>query len=82
MQIQKLYLYNFKNAREETLTFSDGVNIIYGENASGKTNLLEAIFYFAAGKSFRGSKDKDLLLFGEEKAKAELMFENRAGRQR
>lgn len=82
MQIQKLYLYNFKNAQEETLTFSDGVNIIYGENASGKTNLLEAIFYFAAGKSFRGSKDKDLLLFGEEKAKAELMFENRAGRQR
>ena len=82
MQINKLYLYNFKNAREETLYFSDGVNIIYGENASGKTNLLEAVFYFAAGKSFRGSKDKDLLLFGEEKAKAELTFENRAGKQR
>ena len=40
MKIEKLYLYNFKNAHEETLTFAPGVNVIYGENASGKTNLL------------------------------------------
>ncbi|MBQ1255060.1 MAG: AAA family ATPase, partial [Clostridia bacterium] len=51
MNIEKLHLYNFKNAYQETLEFAPGVNIIYGENASGKTNLLEALFYFASGKS-------------------------------
>lgn len=82
MQINKLYLYNFKNAREETVEFHDGVNIIYGENASGKTNLLEAVFYFASGKSFRGGKEKDLIRFGEQNARAELYFENHAGKKK
>lgn len=74
MRIKQLSLYQFKNAAEETLTFADGVNVICGENASGKTNLLEAIFFFAAGKSFRGCKDRELIRFGEEEARAELLF--------
>ena len=77
MKIEKLYLYNFKNACEETLTFAPGVNVIYGENASGKTNLLEALFYFASGKSFRGGKERELIRLGETKAKAELIFSAR-----
>ena len=74
MNIEKLHLYNFKNAYEETLEFAPGVNIIYGENASGKTNLLEALFYFASGKSFRGGKERELIRLGEEKASAEVRF--------
>ncbi len=74
MKIEKLHVYNFKNAYDETLIFSPGVNIIYGENASGKTNLLEALFYFASGKSFRGGKERELIRLGEEKASAELRF--------
>ncbi len=80
MQIKKLALCQFKNAVEETLSFSEGINVICGENASGKTNLLEAIFFFAAGKSFRGCKDRDLIRFGEEKASLELLFESGDGR--
>lgn len=56
------------------MTFAPGVNVIYGENASGKTNLLEALFYFASGKSFRGGKERELIRLGETRAKAELIF--------
>lgn len=74
MRIKQLSLYQFKNAAEEALPFADGVNVICGENASGKTNLLEAMFFFAAGKSFRGCKDRELIRFGEEEARVELVF--------
>ena len=77
MKIEKLYLYNFKNACEETLTFAPGVNVIYGENASGKTNLLAALVYFASGKSFRGGTERELIRLGETRAKAELIFSAR-----
>ena len=75
MLIRTLALNNFKNAGEEELRFGDGINVICGENASGKTNLLEGIFYFASGKSFRGCRERDLIRFGEEAASAELGFE-------
>ena len=74
MLIKELTLHQFKNAAEETLPFGEGVNVICGENASGKTNLLEAMFFFAAGKSFRGCKDRELIRFGEEEARAEIRF--------
>ncbi len=74
MRIEELTLQQFKNAATETLPFADGVNVICGENASGKTNLLEAMFFFAAGKSFRGCKDRELIRFGEEEARVELKF--------
>ncbi len=76
MQIQRLTVNRFKNAAQETVVFCEGVNVLCGENASGKTNLLEAIFFFAAGKSFRGCKDRDLIRFGEQSATSELVFES------
>ena len=79
MLIRQLTLHQFKNAEEETLPFADGVNVICGENASGKTNLLEAIFFFAAGKSFRGCKDRELICFGEEEARVDLLFSRGTG---
>ncbi len=82
MNIEKLHVYNFKNAYDETLAFAPGVNIIYGENASGKTNLLEALFYFASGKSFRGGKERELIRLGEEKASAEIKFVSHGSERR
>ncbi len=76
MQVKGLKLVNFRNNKYSELKFTDGVNVLYGENAAGKTNILESIFYFAAGKSFRNCKDRELIYFGEDGAAAELCFED------
>lgn len=74
MQITHLSLRNFRNAEESEIGFKSGVNVICGANAAGKTNILEAIFYFAAGKSFRNCKDRELIAFGNDKANIALRF--------
>lgn len=74
MRIEKLFLRNFRNAEESEIEFSSGVNVICGANAAGKTNILEAIFYFAAGKSFRNCKDRELISFGCDKAHIAMRF--------
>ncbi|HBR32293.1 MAG: DNA replication/repair protein RecF [Eubacteriales bacterium] len=79
MKITSLNVNNFKNSEKERIEFKDGINIIFGDNAAGKTNLLEAIFLFAAGKSFRGSKDKNFVRFGQDYAFTEIVFENKSG---
>lgn len=79
MRIKSLKVIDFKNAEKEKIEFKDGINVIFGDNAAGKTNLLEAIFLFAAGKSFRGSKDKDFIRFGQDFAFTEIEFENKNG---
>ena len=82
MHVCSLTVQNFKNAEQETVRFSEGINVIYGKNASGKTNLLEAVFFFASGRSFRGCKERDMIRFGQPFATAELVFEsNRLERQ-
>ncbi|MDO5014516.1 MAG: DNA replication/repair protein RecF [Clostridia bacterium] len=74
MILKKLKLKNFRNIKNEELIPSEAVNIIYGENAQGKTNLLEAIWLFSGNKSFRGSKDQNLIKFDEDFAKIEIDF--------
>lgn len=74
MRAEKLKLINFRNNKYSELEFTEGVNVIYGENAAGKTNILESIFYFASGKSFRNCKDRELIRFGEDGAAAEIVF--------
>lgn len=69
-----LNIVNFRNIENADISFSDGVNVICGENAQGKTNLLEALWLFTGTKSFRGSKDKELINFGKESAKLTLKF--------
>ena len=76
MRICSLAVQNFKNAEKETILFSEGINVIYGKNASGKTNLLEAIFFFASSRSFRGCKEKEMIQFGKSFSTAELVFES------
>ncbi len=74
MYVKSLTLKNFRNYKEETLIFDESTNIFYGNNAQGKTNLLEALYLFSMGKSFRTSQDSDLIRFGESYTKAELRF--------
>lgn len=66
MLIKNLRIENFRNFNFESVEFSDKVNIFYGKNGQGKTNLLEAVNYFTNGKSCRNNmKEKDVVKFGE-----------------
>ena len=66
MELEQILLRDFRNIREASLTFSPGTNVLVGENGQGKTNLLEAVYLFACGKSFRAAKNPDLVRHGEE----------------
>ncbi len=68
MHIEKIELQNFRNYNNLELEFSKNVNLILGKNAQGKTNLLEAVYLTAIGRSFRTSKDLDLVKFNENNA--------------
>ena len=59
---------NFRNIASASVDFTDGVNLLHGDNAQGKTNLLEAVYFTALGKSFRPVKEAELIRFGEESA--------------
>ena len=69
MIITDITLENFRNVENQTVSFSDGVNILYGSNAQGKTNLVEAVYYLACGKSFRGAKDRELTTFSKNSSR-------------
>ena len=71
MQLRKLQLRNFRNYEEMALTFEPGVNLIVGDNAQGKTNLLESIAYLGSGKSFRAMKTGEMIRFGADFADLE-----------
>lgn len=68
MIIKSLELMNFRNYDFLDLKFSEGTNILYGDNAQGKTNVLEAIYLSATTKSHKGSKDKDIVNFDSEES--------------
>lgn len=68
MIIKSLELMNFRNYDFLDLKFSEGTNILYGDNAQGKTNVLEAIYLSATTKSHKGSKDKDMISFDQEES--------------
>ncbi len=68
MLIKSLELENFRNYESLAMTFDAGTNILYGDNAQGKTNILEAIYLSATTKSHKGSKDKDIVNFNAEEA--------------
>ncbi len=71
MHINRLILKNFRNYSEENIAFNDGVNILTGANAQGKTNAAEAIFFLCTGYSPRANKDKLVIKNGEEQAEIE-----------
>ena len=74
MLVNQLEVKNFRNIEHTGFEPCDGVNIIYGENAQGKTNLLEAIWLFTGCRSFRGSKDNEIINFNSTKANLYMDF--------
>lgn len=73
MKINSIKLENYRNIRQMTADF-DNINIIWGENAQGKTNLLEGIYLFTGEKSFRGARDSEVIMLGQDYAKLEIDF--------
>lgn len=68
MYIKSLDLQNFRNYRSLSLELDQGTNILYGDNAQGKTNILEAIYIAGTTRSHKGSKDRELIYFDEEES--------------
>lgn len=74
MIVKKLTSEGFRNFNNLEFIPNDNMNVIYGDNAQGKTNLLEAIWLFCGAKSFRGAKDTEMLGFGKQRAVNTLDF--------
>ena len=74
MLIKNLKLENFRNYDTLDLDFSSGINLIYGNNGQGKTNIVEALYMFAVAKSHRVLKDKDLIKYNMPYSKTEMKF--------
>ncbi len=77
MKIQALELLNFRNYERAGISLHPGTNVFYGDNAQGKTNLLEALYLAATAKSHRGAKDREMIRFGEEEAHIKVLFEKK-----
>ena len=75
MFIKSLKLKNYRNYDLLNLTFDSNTNILYGDNAQGKTNVLEALYLSGTTKSHRGTKDRDLIQFNHEESHIETIVE-------
>ncbi len=74
MKVNSLVLQNYRNIEALNISPCENMNVICGENAQGKTNIIESIWLFTGAKSFRGSKESEFIKFGTEKASCELLF--------
>ncbi len=74
MKVRKIVFKNFRNLDDSELVPCEGVNVIYGDNAQGKTNMLEALWLFCGGHSFRTSKDSDVIKWDKSFARLDLEF--------
>ena len=79
MRIKKLNLKNFRNYENESVNFSEGLNVLFGRNAQGKTNCAEAVFYLCTGTSPRCRRDKQLIRHGCDFAEISALAEGRYG---
>ncbi len=68
MIIQSIELQNYRNYPQLSVEFHPGINIFYGDNAQGKTNILEAVYLCGTNKSHRNSKDREIIAFGQDEA--------------
>ena len=68
MFIESIELLNYRNYKQLHMDFHSGTNVLYGDNAQGKTNILEAVYVCSTTKSHKGSKDKEIVRFGEEES--------------
>ena len=74
MTVRSFHFVNWRNLKEKTLVPCDTVNVFYGDNAQGKTNLLEALWVCSGARSFRGAKEQEMIGFEEKTAKLSLSF--------
>ncbi|HHY05086.1 MAG TPA: DNA replication/repair protein RecF [Thermoanaerobacterales bacterium] len=79
MDLSYLRLYDFRNFMELDVSFSKGINIFYGDNAQGKTNLLEAIFFICSLKTHRASRENELIYYEKPLAYVKGVFNTRTG---
>ena len=82
MQIKLLELENFRNYESLKMEFQEGINIIYGENAQGKTNILESIYMCSTGKSHKGSKEKEIIRYDMNESHIKAEFDTSFGGRR
>ena len=82
MQIDSLELASFRNYDSLSINFDSGINIIYGANAQGKTNILESIYMCSSGKSHKGSKEKDIIKEGCAESHIKGDFSGSSGKER
>lgn len=79
MVIQSLQLQNFRNYSKQEFKFASGTTLLVGPNTSGKTNLLEAIYLLATGKSFRAGVEKEMISYGKEIARVQGKIKDKEG---
>ncbi len=82
MYCKQITVENLRNIEKAQVSFGEGVNILAGENAQGKTNLLEGIFYPSVGRSFRGAHATEMIRFGESRARIDLDYRDAKRDQR
>ncbi len=82
MVIKKLTLHNFRNYEDETFSFEEGLNVLTGKNAQGKTNCAEAVYYLCTGSSLRIRHDRQLIRHGQERASISAEAVSRYGKVR
>jgi len=74
MKIENIYLENFRNYDKQIITLNEEKNVFFGLNGQGKTNIIEAIYYFCTGKSFRSLHDKEVIKFGKDYSHIRIDF--------
>ena len=75
MYINQINLQNFRNYEQQQIELNSHLNIFYGDNAQGKTNILEAIFLCAFGKSFRTSKEKEMIKLEQQNLAVSVTYQ-------
>ena len=79
MEITKIELFGFRNYKKAEINFGNNLNIICGKNAQGKTNLLEAVYFCVVGKSFRASREKEVINISSDIAKIKVYIKKQVG---
>ena len=82
MKIKSFEAKNFRNIKKCKIDFTTGINLLIGKNAQGKTNVAEGIYLFSRGKSFRGSSEGELTMFGSEGFYVSLDYEGKKGTEK
>ena len=82
MKIKSFEAKNFRNIENCKIQFSDGINLLIGKNAQGKTNVAEGIYLFSRGKSFRGSSEGELVAFGKDGFYISVEYDGKIGNER